>query len=595
MSVLSSLFRTVLLGSLLYSAAGFRFIIDQAGDDVGAFTADNLRSFGVLQTAQGSIDCTSYLNGIPGGPWYNASGLSMVAESIKSTQETIAQGKAAGLQVYMSSDIFQFPTLLLDRYMANLTWPGVQCIGYTRARECISILSPFTQQAYRLLFDELLQNFPDLDGLVLRYGENSPCAYHQGNAPYDSTNTSTAISSLTALIQFLREELCVQRNLTVLFRTWDTSTTMLHADTSFYSAVLDPVEPHPNLVFSIKHTMLDFWRRVRFNPTLGVGRHQQVVEAEVGGMYGGCGTWPLCIGQGIIESYPEYSLINASYGLRWLAENKAESFAGVLMNHQCTTTPAAPRPWLWWYAEEAVLAGWAMNPSASEAELFDAHVQSTWSISNATARDVLHNVTLWAMDANLAMQTVAVFDSLWPQNDRPTSNWMLWNGLGGLEQLANTTCHAYNVTHCETFPWLYNNSLLDVALAEKDGAVDAYRDINSTVWSSVMPYIGNSTIQTALAASVEAGVRVSQLIAAGWHVMALGYAGDRAGGVYNVTALRQAIATYDTVRAAYISFPSNYPPNLAPGLMSDRFWEHPTSGAGGMGQSVDQYRGTAAG
>jgi hypothetical protein len=58
---------------------------------------------------------------------------------------------------------------------------------------------------------------------------------------------------------FLREELCVQRNLTVMFRTWDTSTQYLHANATFYQLVTDAVEPHPKLVFSIKHTMLDFW------------------------------------------------------------------------------------------------------------------------------------------------------------------------------------------------------------------------------------------------------------------------------------------------------------------------------------------------
>ena len=46
-------------------------------------------------------------------------------------------------------------------------------------------------------------------GLVLRYGENSPCYEHAGNAPYNSLSVDTMVASLQALLLFLREELCV--------------------------------------------------------------------------------------------------------------------------------------------------------------------------------------------------------------------------------------------------------------------------------------------------------------------------------------------------------------------------------------------------
>lgn len=52
---------------------------------------------------------------------------------------------------------------------------------------------------------------------------------------------------------------------------------------AFYLNVTNAVEPHPRLVFSIKHTALDFWRRVALNPTLGIGQHRQVVEAGAPG------------------------------------------------------------------------------------------------------------------------------------------------------------------------------------------------------------------------------------------------------------------------------------------------------------------------
>ena len=42
------------------------------------------------------------------------------------------------------------------------------------------------------------------------------------------------------------------------------------------SQVTNQVKPHPNLIFSIKHVALDFWRYVKFNPCLAQGQHRQV-------------------------------------------------------------------------------------------------------------------------------------------------------------------------------------------------------------------------------------------------------------------------------------------------------------------------------
>ena len=52
---------------------------------------------------------------------------------------------------------------------------------------------------------------------------------------------------------------------------------------------------------------------------------------------------------------------------------------------QCTSACQVKDPYLWWRLEEQVLAGWAVNPAASEAELFDTAVQQQLGISGATA------------------------------------------------------------------------------------------------------------------------------------------------------------------------------------------------------------------
>ena len=210
---------------------------------------------------------------------------------------------------------------------------------------------------------------------------------------------------------------CVPQ-LTVMFRTWDTSTQYFHANATFYAAVLSGVPPHPRLVISIKHTMLDFWRRVRPNPTLGVGAHLQVVEAEVGGMYGGCGTWPLYVGDGVINHYEEDVEFGWARGLTWL-RNSTAVLGGVLTNHQCTSEIGVPAPWVWWRLEQEVLARWTQTPDVEEAVLFDRAVESQWGLTDVGVRAAVRNLTLSAMSANLRMQTCAAHDVTLGEVDRP--------------------------------------------------------------------------------------------------------------------------------------------------------------------------------
>lgn len=570
-------------------------MIDQAGSTVSAqdtngFSVSRLKNYGVKQIAAYSIDCGTNLSLIPGGPWYPAGGENIVNSTRYQANQMITLAHSAGLMAYLSSDIFQFPDLLLEKYGYEMVENYTQCIGYRKwSGGCIGLTNT-TRTFYSVLFDELLQVIPGIDGVILRYGENSPCNYHSGNAPLDTTNDSTMISSLQTLLLFLREELCVKRNLTVIFRTWDTSTQYFHANATFYDLVTNAVPPHPKLVFSIKHTMLDFWRRVRFNPTIGVGVHSQVVEAEIGGMYGGCGTHPLYIGNGLINYYEEDYDMGIPYGLSWLLTHSPQTFAGILTNHQCTTSPETKDPWLWWRLEEAVIAGWSQTPWLTEAEIFDQQVAIQLGITDPNIRTIFRNFTLTAMSANLRIQTCEIFDVNLNEVDRPTANWLLWDGIGGLETLANTTCHAYNISHCEVVPWLCNNNQIITALEEKNWAAVTYQNLNTTAFTILAPAMSNETLAKALLVSVESGVYVSNIINAGWIVMLLGYSGDHNGGNYNVTAIRSAITMYDALWIGYRNLSNKYG-NLAPGLMNDTYWQHPNSNVSGMRQSVDKYRG----
>ena len=94
------------------------------------------------------------------------------------------------------------------------------------------------------------------------------------------------------LINFLRDEVCQKHGRYLFFRTWDCFPDRFHADKNYYLDVTDRIEPHEKLIFSIKHTALDFWRRVRFNDCLTAGKHRQIVEVQCQREYEGKGAYP---------------------------------------------------------------------------------------------------------------------------------------------------------------------------------------------------------------------------------------------------------------------------------------------------------------
>lgn len=163
---------------------------------------------------------------------------------------------------------------------------------------------------------------------------------------------------------------------------------------------------------------------------------------------------------------------------------------------------------------------------------------------------------------------------------------------GGLEVLTNTnhSCNAYNASHCLVFPFLVDNDLVEVALAEKALAADTYAGLNASAQGAILPHVPDAATRAVLAASLEAGAWASAIVASGWTVMLLGYAGERTGRPPNATRLREAISSYDARWAGYLGLKTKFGA-AAPGTYNDSFWQHPQSGVPGMRQSVDRFRG----
>jgi len=262
----------------------------------------------------------------------------------------IENARNQGMSLYPFTDVLVVPNSLWEKLGTEMKIDGR-----------LSIRSEMAQKVMRAQVEELFRCYPDMDGITLRHGETylHDTPYHRGTSPVRTPEEHAV------LINLLREEICVKRNKTLIYRTWDFG--KMHTNVDYYTRATDRVEPHPKLFFSIKHVNADFIRGLPFNTTLGRGKHQQIVEVSVNqaGLYGRC-SHPYYIGQGVIEGWKE---MEQRKGLRDLLEDEkirglwiwcwGDGWVGPYFDNE-----------LWNNINEYVMRQWAVDPTKSEEVYF---------------------------------------------------------------------------------------------------------------------------------------------------------------------------------------------------------------------------------
>ena len=216
----------------------------------------------------------------------------------------IAAAKKAGIALYPFTDFLVLPKPVWEKYGDSLRLKSKaenkEEVRGGEAKITPDINRPFTQKILRAQIAGIFDRFPQLDGIMLRFGETylHDTPFHSGASPVRT------IQDHIIFINILREEICVKRNKKLFYRTWDFGYSF-HNNADFYLKVTDAIEPHPNLIFSIKYTQNDFLRMSNFNPALGKGRHQQLVEAQSAMEAYGKGAHPYYTAGSVINGFPE--------------------------------------------------------------------------------------------------------------------------------------------------------------------------------------------------------------------------------------------------------------------------------------------------
>jgi hypothetical protein len=467
--------------------------------------------------------------------------------------EQIKAAHAAGVKCYALMQVLVLPQAIVQAFHYQIC----------DAAGNIDIERPKAQELFRAQLREIFDRVPELDGLVVRTGEIylQDLPYHVASAPGagGGSQTSTSIlhgqESHIQILTLLRDEVCVQHNKMVIYRTWDFGN-HFHVNPGYYLAVTNAIEPHPNLMFSIKHQAGDFHQLTPFNPTLGIGQHRQIVEVQCQREAYGKGAYPYYIGQGVIDGWEEYAWMKSSTQAKGLRD----IFSSPLIAGVWTWSRGGGwgGPYItdefWCDLNAYVIAKFAENPQRTEAEIFDEYARRIGLRGDDVAR--FRELNLLSEKAVLRGQLTtlgAKIDLWWARDD---------------------TLSAPDLSD------FIKRDLVDDALREKHQAVEMWNRIEEL---SREIHFADAQTQDFVETSCTYGRIKYSLIEQAWTILLYGHIGD-ATGSYDRPKLERAIAQYDRLwdqweqlKETHASC-STLPSDLA-------FGNKP-----GIGAAVDRYR-----
>jgi hypothetical protein len=460
---------------------------------------------------------------VEGVPTFDALGKDLVpagskqrawAEDVaRKLEAQIRAAHAAGIKCYAWMQVLVLPEAVVANFKGEIC----------DAKGRIDIHRPKTQELFRAQLREIFERLPELDGLVIRTGEiylhDFPYHVSSGAGEKQLEQSNTIIlhgpESHIDILQVLRDEVCVKLNKPVFYRTWDFG--FFHTNPDYYLKVTNAIEPHPNLIFSIKHAAGDFHQLTPFNPTLTIGKHRQIVEVQCQREGYGKGAHPYYIGQGIIDGWEEYAWLmkpGQPKGLRDIAADPHYAGVWTWTRGGGWSGPHITNE-LWCALNAYVIAKWAQAQARGEAEILKEYAASL----GLTGKDIDRFVELNRLSTQAVLRGQlttlgAQIDVWWARDDylkAPDLSDFIAKGL------------------------------VEQALREKHEAVTMWERIETLARQIDFK---DAATKNFVATSATYGHIKYAIIEQGWIILLYGKLGD-AAGKYDKPKMTAAIAAYD--------------------------------------------------
>ena len=424
------------------------------------------------------------------GDFFDDAGKEWLCNMQRISREEIFGAHAEGLMTMCHIDLFVLPKLLVEKYKKEI------CDEKGR----ISIFREKTKEIHRIMFDEMLERYP-IDGLIIRVGETylHDTPYHTGNGAVEYGDTDEEKRAFIELISFLREEICVKHNKFLVFRTWDYYPDKFHSNKSYYLDVTNKIEPHENLFFSIKYTMLDFWRYVKPNPCLCAGKHRQVIEVQCQREYEGKGAYPMYAMEGVINGFPENKK-----GIRDIVENPLICGIFAWSRGGGWNGPYIKNEF-WCELNAYVICKYAQNPKRTEKEIFMSYCKGIMGLDAENA-EAFYKACLKIPDAVLHARYISAYDKSLNGEKMPSANWLRDDRIAGMHKALS-----------EVFDYLEENGLVEEAIREKEYAVKLWKEIKRDFENINIP---NAELKSFIVNSAEYAVRLFSITDVAFRIFA---------------------------------------------------------------------------
>ncbi|MDP2728772.1 MAG: hypothetical protein Q8P59_14685, partial [Dehalococcoidia bacterium] len=213
-------------------------------------------------------------------------------------RQQIAAAKALHLKVVTMGDLFHLPRQALALYGAQVSAednPGLFCIA-----------RPKTQALLSYGLKEVLTDFPGIDAIMVRTGENYPLGPLAGNSPAQGSCGGLSYPQrINKVMEVVYNQVVEGSGKTYIQRAWDLGDNGTHARPEIARAALKNLEGKKGLMVSFKQTQTDFWRYNPVNPNLGGTAGDQMIELQMAREYEGKGAFPNYQGELFTGGAPE--------------------------------------------------------------------------------------------------------------------------------------------------------------------------------------------------------------------------------------------------------------------------------------------------
>ena len=211
--------------------------------------------------------------------------------SISKLDERLKNTINVGLKAWVMDDLFTLPKEIAEKTSGcphdELTWQTIS----------------------QNLFN-LFERFPDLEGIIFRFGEAFETKqWAKRVSPFDCQCEICVklgpIGALQRIISELEEHVCEQLGMYCIVRMWDLGNDGFHADSEQQSAALAEYNENPKLVVSVKHTATDYWRYQPWNNSIQLDGPPRMIEFQCEREYEFLGILPNWLGHHWAKGFPE--------------------------------------------------------------------------------------------------------------------------------------------------------------------------------------------------------------------------------------------------------------------------------------------------